>query len=375
MKRVQLAGSTFDVEGFLVGLLRELRVDTSNDSLRLHDGVKEGGFEFLNRDANDVRYQAASPELDGFNFSAQAKGIIVRVGPALYRTRKIEVNEENLVITNPVGTAGNFYLTLAPTITSDHTWTGLHTFTQPIHADAGVIGNITGDVLGDLTGDSFGTHTGPSVGTHTGPVISDSITGGDDAIAENMIHSLLIARGVPFGAILMWSGLEANIPESWALCDGDNGTPDLRDRFIVGASASGSYDPGQQGGSETATGSGTIAMSGAHSHTITIAPHALTIPELPAHSHLNGVGDLGGFIFNRGVVAAVPTSPKQPDTTESAGLFEGNTSTVGEGDAHTHSGSTADNGGAHTHDISLDDVEVLPPYYALCFIMKIAPDA
>ena len=40
MKRVQLAGGTFDVEGYLVGLERELRIDISNDSLRLHDGVK-----------------------------------------------------------------------------------------------------------------------------------------------------------------------------------------------------------------------------------------------------------------------------------------------------------------------------------------------
>src|SRR3546814_15801137 len=47
--------------------LRELTVDTSNQELRLHDGVTPGGHRFLNRDSNDQRYQAKSSELDGFN--------------------------------------------------------------------------------------------------------------------------------------------------------------------------------------------------------------------------------------------------------------------------------------------------------------------
>ena len=40
---------------------------------------------------------------------------------------------------------------------------------------------------------------------------------------------------VPLGAILMWSGATNAIPDGWALCDGNNGRPDLRDRYIVGA--------------------------------------------------------------------------------------------------------------------------------------------
>lgn len=37
------------------------------------------------------------------------------------------------------------------------------------------------------------------------------------------------------GAILLWYGLIATIPSGWRLCDGTNGTPDLRDKFVVGA--------------------------------------------------------------------------------------------------------------------------------------------
>jgi hypothetical protein len=52
---------------------------------------------------------------------------------------------------------------------------------------------------------------------------------------------------VPQGAIIMWSGTLASIPSGWALCDGTNGTPDLRNRFIYGVSAG--EDPGATGGS------------------------------------------------------------------------------------------------------------------------------
>ena len=53
--------------------------------------------------------------------------------------------------------------------------------------------------------------------------------------------------GVPKGGIIKWSGAVADIPGGWALCDGTNGTPDLRNRFIVGAGDT--YNPNDTGGS------------------------------------------------------------------------------------------------------------------------------
>ena len=53
----------------------------------------------------------------------------------------------------------------------------------------------------------------------------------------------------PAGGIIMWSGEISDIPEGWALCDGTNNTPDLRERFILGAG--GNYGPGQKGGEAT----------------------------------------------------------------------------------------------------------------------------
>ncbi len=54
---------------------------------------------------------------------------------------------------------------------------------------------------------------------------------------------------VPAGVIVMWSGSLASIPSGWALCDGTNGTPDLRDRFVMGASSA--EEPGATGGTSS----------------------------------------------------------------------------------------------------------------------------
>ena len=56
---------------------------------------------------------------------------------------------------------------------------------------------------------------------------------------------------VPSGLVALWSGNPATIPAGWVLCDGNNGTPDLRDRFVVGAA--GSYGVGNTGGAASHT--------------------------------------------------------------------------------------------------------------------------
>jgi hypothetical protein len=378
-KRVQLAGGITEIEAFLVGLDRELRVDQDNDSLRLHDGVKEGGYEFLNRDANDGRYQFHSAELDGFTFGAQEKGILVRVGPASYKIRKLISSDGDIAFTNFRGTAGDFDLNLAETIDTAHTWTVAQTFVERIVAEDGLAGDTYGlhhgDVLGNVTGNLEGDFNGNGTGTFTGDVDvrGHDILFDDGQIPEAALDpSILVNRGVPQGAILMWSGTIDTIPESWALCDGDNGTPDLRGRFIKGAgSGAGFSAPGASGGSATVSLSGAIAAGGSHTHPLAIDGHALTVAELPEHHHSNGVADGGGGpAFNHGTVAAVPDPSDHMVTNRgsSAGV-EGNTSDTGAGDEHTHTGDTTDSG-SHTHDLTLDDVTVIPPYYALCYIMK-----
>jgi len=56
------------------------------------------------------------------------------------------------------------------------------------------------------------------------------------------------------GFIMLWHGAVVNIPAGWALCDGNNGTPDLRDRFVIGAG--GTYNPDDTATTNVATDSG-----------------------------------------------------------------------------------------------------------------------
>ena len=65
--------------------------------------------------------------------------------------------------------------------------------------------------------------------------------------------------GIPTGVIVLWSGAANAIPSGYVLCDGNNSTPDLRDRFLVGAGNS--YSVGDTGGSNTATDTVNISAS------------------------------------------------------------------------------------------------------------------
>lgn len=102
-------------------------------------------------------------------------------------------------------------------------------------------------------------------------------------------HALLPHPGgsLPAGIICMWSGLLANIPTGWALCDGLNGTPDLRGMFILGATG----EPGQTGGaaSHTHTSHAALAHSG-----VVVSDHAAHTHDFSGViNHTHGVSDAG----------------------------------------------------------------------------------
>ena len=96
---------------------------------------------------------------------------------------------------------------------------------------------------------------------------------------------------VPAGTIVIWSGAATAIPAGWVLCDGQNGTPDLRQRFVYGSG--GTVAVGSIGGSASVTLtdstlpahvhnlSGSIATSGSHTHTVNDPGHAHSISLIP----------------------------------------------------------------------------------------------
>ena len=158
--------------------------------------------------------------------------------------------------------------------------------------------------------------------------------------------------------IMLWGGTIANIPAGWGLCDGTNGTPDLRDRFIVGAREDEASDAKTNlTGSLTVSGGDlTTASGGAHSHTGSTQSHTLTLSQIPSHSHNISLP----ITFHDTGAGGVSPTWSGPQASQSAAAAV-STNTQGGGAGHTHGISEE---AAHTH-------EATPPYYALAYIMKL----
>lgn len=151
-----------------------------------------------------------------------------------------------------------------------------------------------------------------------------------------------LANGVPSGCILLWSGSIASIPSGWVLCNGSSGTPDLRNRFVVGAGST--YAVGATGGSADAT-----LVS--HSHSVSDPGHVHGVSD-PGHVH-----GIQGSIQTLGTAGSVGTwvnIGSQNSYGATTGIsIQGN----GTGISIASAGSSATNAN-------------LPPYYALAYIMK-----
>jgi hypothetical protein len=181
----------------------------------------------------------------------------------------------------------------------------------------------------------------------TAKINNDAVT--NDKIAANAVQTDQIQNGVvtlakcaasltnalvPVKGIIMYSGATAGIPSNWSLCNGTNGTPDLRNDFVMPSGDL--YTAGNTGGSKDA-----IVVS--HTHTLD------TITAASDHSH----GIEGGTTKSLAGDAAGP-------------------------DDYAGGGGQTGGGGTHTHTVTLDDTGVsgtnanLPPYFALAYIMRVS---
>ncbi|NTW31389.1 MAG: tail fiber protein [Bacteroidetes bacterium] len=145
------------------------------------------------------------------------------------------------------------------------------------------------------------------------------------------------ASGVPAGVIVMWSG--ATVPSGWALCDGNNGTPNLIDRFVMGSTTAGA---GTTGGANSYS----LTESQLPSHT-----HTFTTGSAGAHTHtITRAGPGGSDPEGLGVSRAACWTPFPTMVSSSAG-------------DHTHSGTTDSKGASAA-------IDNRPAFYKLAYIMK-----
>jgi microcystin-dependent protein len=283
-------------------------------------------------------------------------------GSVLWQSGFLNNIENAFIIDTGTGTS-KFSLSTNGTLT-------LSTGTNPGTINANVSGNISGDLVGDVYASDGTTKilengngtTIPAVitGNVVGNVIGN-LTGNADTATSWKTSRTFTINGVgqsvngvndvswtvptfPVGGIIMWSGSIASIPSGWALCNGSNGTPDMRNRFIVGAGST--YSVGATGGADSVT---------------------LTTSQIPSHTHTfsgstNTTGNHNHLYFWTSVSGSANV-PDGDNNTGNAPTASGPTSTAG-AHSHTFSGTTAAAGGSGSH-------ENRPPYYALAYIMKI----
>lgn len=289
---------------------------------------------------------------------------------------------------------------------------------------------IVANNLSDLASSStartnlgLGTAATLDVGTSANNVVQLNGSAQLPAVDGSLLTGI---EGVPSGVIALWSGSTASIPSGWVICDGTNSTPDLRDRFVVGAGNT--YAVDATGGSNTVTlaeanlpghthsVSGTTGSDGAHTHNVsgntsTTGAHTHTLSgntsNTGAHTHSGSTSNTGshshgqqGRVFGNGNTNSAITLSNNVannqsfanNNTLSAGAHSHNFTTNSDGaHSHTLSGNaasagdhshtlsgTADSAGAHTHSFSTTSGstgsgtahENRPPYYALAYIMK-----
>ena len=144
------------------------------------------------------------------------------------------------------------------------------------------------------------------------------------------------------GMIILWSGAANAIPSGFVLCNGQNNTPDLRGRFVVGYSnTDGDYDVNDTGGSKDNT---------------------LSVSQLPSHNHSFS----GSASHNHTHTKATHPSGSGPEQNQSGGPED----RTNFGDTGTTSTATVTISGTTGNQGSGTAIENRPPYYALCYIMK-----
>ena len=161
------------------------------------------------------------------------------------------------------------------------------------------------------------------------------------------------------GMIILWYGDTGNIPTGFVLCDGNNSTPDLRDKFVVGAGSA--YSPGNSGGNSSVT----LSTSQLPSHNHSVSVSGTTGNPSPA---LTGdVRRISEGFRASGTASGVFTKVNDPNNPITGASSNSPVAGFTFDGTHTHTFSAS---GTSGNEGSGSAIENRPPYYALCYIMK-----
>ena len=204
----------------------------------------------------------------------------------------------------------------------------------------------------------------------------------DNTIKVGKLDTAVTNAFVPVGGIIMWNGsiAEAEALSNWKICDGSNGTPDLRDKFVLGVGSSSNASTAAKG---EQAGANTIQLSEAqmpsHNHDITDPGHGHGITD-NGHFHHEFRSGNAGANQNQGSSNATATNFPGSGTGPS-GKYEGyniwcvgNEPNVGRSSSETTGVSVNNNSAGITSQAkgSGSNIDNRPAYFALCYIMRVS---
>ena len=304
-KLLKLRRGTTTQHSSFTGAEGEVTIDTTKDTAVVHDGSQAGGRPLLREDLNNL----------GTGAIATAK-----IADDAVTTDKLANSINSAITANTAKTSnathtgevtGATALTIADDVVDE---ANLKISNSPtngyfLSAQSGNTGGLTWANV-DLTALSASNLTSGTIPDARFPATLPALNG----------SNLTGIAGIPSGVIAIWSGATSAIPSGWVICDGNNSTPDLRDRFVVGATA-GTGDTSYPGVSPGATGGGS-------SGTINVSVSGNT-----------------GWASQYSNASSMPNASPEPFNSR---------------DRHQHGW-----GGTFPHSY-----DKMPPYHALAFIMK-----
>src|SRR5262245_1744120 len=211
--------------------------------------------------------------------------------------------------------------------------------------DAKLTGTGTQILAGEIVDVPLRGNAGDDSNEVRVPTDGTRATAGGARILVDGDEDEIINGAFVVGQIIMWFGAAGAIPNGWRMCNGTNGTPDLRNRFVIGAGDT--YDQNSTGGSTAAFDT---ANAGAHDHGAATGDHTLTIAEMPSHDHsLSARNFVDELDFGGGATYLLDGGSRT-------------TSATGGDQPHNHPITGAAD---HKHSVT----PPLPPFRGLYFIM------
>jgi hypothetical protein len=277
-------------------------------------------------------------------FTIDGDSSLIKIGAQVYTPTVTSLSTSGSIVTDINGSV----ITVDPPFSVPGGWIAGDTvqFINPRFSEQPAVLRLTDKVavntsatVGDLVGEVYATTT------------TAYITVAD--YAENTVNKvqLLTSAGIsnvlPTGLITLWYGSVATIPSGWALCNGSNGTPDLRDKFVVGAKQ-------DDAGVAKTNITGSLTRTGGSLETLTTSTSTVGTAIVIPTSGWGSPGPAPGTI-SAGTLVVGSGTAESSETLESLSPAGGDRTL----DPHSHTVND------HFHRTNP------PPYFALCYIMKL----